>query len=77
MRVYRAELWCDGQNCIVRSPGAPYRDSASTVPDAMALEEVALREGWSQEGQKFYCPKCTRERARAVAATAPAEPVEV
>lgn len=66
MIVYRAEIWCDGQCQEGSGKGIPHDDHLSLPSLARNLTAIRVKEGWTTDWTKHWCPTCSEKREREV-----------
>lgn len=68
MNAFRAEIWCDGENCVAgQNQGISHDDPTQLIGLTRNLSEELRRRGWTFAGslnEKAYCPRCTRKGVR-------------
>ena len=62
MICYRAEIWCDGKNCVAGHNQGTAHDDHTCLPGLVKnIREMYEKRGWTFEGAKAYCPVCSRK----------------
>jgi hypothetical protein len=62
----RTGAWC--RDRAGWAQGIAHDDPYALLQLAKNREAILLKEGWSKEGDKHFCPRCTKVRAKGKAA---------
>lgn len=58
MIAYRVEIWCE--NCRAGSAKGTVHDDHTQLPGlGRNLEGIYLADGWTKDGARHFCPKCS------------------
>lgn len=60
MIAYRVEIWCE--SCTAGNRKGTSHDDHTQLPGlGRNLEEIYLRDGWTKDGQRHFCPKHSKK----------------